>query len=104
MTGGDLFKGRIAEALVEAIFRRARFLVSRTGRESQFQRVVKLGADDFLPDFLLRKAITRGDGQRPLHRLIPVEVKYRRSIEAFLRDDSTALFEIVRSAWPDLYL
>lgn len=48
-------KGRIAEAFVEAIFQRAGYSVSRVGRESQVQRLVKIGTDEFLPDFLIRK-------------------------------------------------
>ena len=45
--GGELetLKGRIAEAFVEAIFRRAGYRVSPAGRESQFQRPVKIGAE-----------------------------------------------------------
>ena len=95
-------KGRIAEAFVEAIFWRAGYLVSRVGRESQVQRLVKIGADEFLPDFLIRKPVTREDGQRPLHRLIPVEVKYRRDLAGFMRRDGPKLFEKVGRAWPDL--
>ena len=53
-------KGRIAEAFVESIFRRAGYTVSRVGRESQVHRLVKLGADEFLPDFLVRKRVARG--------------------------------------------
>ena len=68
----DHLKGRVAEALLEAIFRRAGYLVSRVGRESQLHRLVKIGVDEFLPDFLIRKQVDRQDGQRPLQRLIPV--------------------------------
>lgn len=95
-------KGRIAEALVEAIFRRAGYLVSRVGRESQLQRLVKVGVDEFLPDFLIRKPVDRESGQRPLHRLIPLEVKYRHDIAAFLQAYGCELFEKVAPAWPDL--
>lgn len=95
-------KGRIAEAFVEAIFRRAGFVVSRTGRESQFHRLVKQGGDEFLPDFLVRKPVGRPDGQRPLHQLVPVEVKYRRDLAAFLRGEVGALVERLAPHWPDL--
>lgn len=95
-------KGRIAEALVEVIFRRAGYLVSRVGRESQLQRLVKIGADEFLPDFLIRKRIDRETGERPLHRLIPVDVKYRHDVAAFLQVYGWELFEKVAPAWPDL--
>jgi hypothetical protein len=97
-------KGRIAEAFVEAIFRRAGYFVSRVGRESQVQRLIKVGSDEFLPDFLIRKSLVREAGQRPLHKLIPVEVKYRRDVDRFLRIYGRDLFERVRPAWPDLYV
>jgi hypothetical protein len=95
-------KGRIAEAFVEAIFRRAGYLVSRIGRESQLQRLIKIGVDEFLPDFLIRKPVSRGNEQRPLHRLIPIEVKYRHDVDGFLRTCGRDLFERVAPAWPDL--
>lgn len=95
-------KGRIAEAFVEAIFQRAGYRVSRVGRESQVQRLVKVGSDEFLPDFLIRKSLNRETGQRPLHKLIPVEVKYRHDVEWFLRRYGRDLFEKVAPAWPDL--
>jgi dihydrodipicolinate reductase len=46
-------KGRIGEALVEGILREARFKVSRLGRESQVQQLLKTGSSEFLPDFLI---------------------------------------------------
>jgi len=95
-------KGRVAEALVESIFRRAGYLVSRVGRESQLQRLVKIGTDEFLPDFLVRKPVKADAGQRPLQRLIPVEVKYRRDVDGFLQVYGWQLFEKVSPAWPDL--
>jgi hypothetical protein len=95
-------KGRVAEALVEAMFQRAGYLVSRVGRESQLQRLVKIGADEFLPDFLIRKTVSPESGERPLHRLIPVDVKYRHDVDAFLQVYGWQLFEKVSPAWPDL--
>jgi hypothetical protein len=95
-------KGRIAEAFVESIFRRAGYVVSRVGRESQVHRLVKLGADEFLPDFLVRKAVARGTTERPLHRLVPIEVKYRHDVPAFLRHSGKDLLAQVAQNWPDL--
>jgi hypothetical protein len=102
--GGEIetLKGRIAEAFVEAIFRRAGYRVSRSGRESQFQRMVKVGHDSFLPDFLLHKPAGQTPTGRPLHRLIPVEVKYRASVEEFLRAHGDDLLAQVGSQWPEL--
>jgi hypothetical protein len=95
-------KGRVAEAFVEAIFRRAGYLVSRVGRESQFQRLVKIGVDEFLPDFLLRKPVGENLSGRWLHRLVPVEVKYRASVEEFLGRHGDELLTRVGGQWPEL--
>jgi hypothetical protein len=97
-------KGRIAEAIVEAIFRRAGYVVSRSGRETQVQRLLKIGGDAFLPDFLIRKPVNRDGTARPLHRLVPIEVKYRRYVDAFLRRHGRELFNGIAHHWPDLYL
>lgn len=95
-------KGRVAEAFVEAIFQRAGFRVTRAGRESQFPRLVKIGADEFLPDFLLRKPVSETPTGRPLHRLIPVEVKYRASVEESLQRHGDDLLTRVGEQWPEL--
>ena len=95
-------KGRIAEALVEAIFRRAGYIVSRVGRESQVHRLVKIGGDEFLPDFLVRKAIHRDEAGRPLHRLMPLEVKYRRDVPVFLERWGRELFTKISAQWPEV--
>jgi hypothetical protein len=99
----DFLKGRIAEALVEMMFRRAGYAVSRTGRESQVQRLFKSGRDEFLPDFMIRRAVERPGSERPLHQLIPIEVKYRRDIERFLHVEA-ADFRVHSRKWPGLYL
>jgi hypothetical protein len=98
----DSLKGRIAEALVEAMFQRAGFRVTRAGRESQFSRMVKVGSDEFLPDFLLRKPGGETPGGRLLHHLIPVEVKYRASVEEYLGRYGDELRTQVGEQWPEL--
>lgn len=97
-------KGRIAEALVEGIFRRAGYFVSRCGRESQVERLLKVGGDEFLPDFLIRKAVNRPGSERPLHRLVPIEVKYRQNVPTFLRLHGAEFLGEAASQWPDLYV
>jgi hypothetical protein len=87
-------KGRIAEAFVESIFRRAGYRVSRAGRESL--------KGEFLPDFLVRRAVDRPDGQRTLHQLVPVEVRYRRKLGVFLQERGAALVKRLAPHWPDL--
>jgi hypothetical protein len=61
-----------------------------------------MGADEFLPDFLVRKRVARGTSDRPLHKLVPIEVKYRHDVSAFLRNSGKDLFVQVARSWPDL--
>ena len=44
-----------------------------------------------MPDFLLHKPAGETPTGRPRHRLIPVEVKYRASVEEFLRSHGDEL-------------
>ncbi len=99
----NALKGRIAEALVENILRRAGYQVSRLGRESQIHRLLKIGDDDFLPDFLVWKKVDRPDSERLLHRLLMIEVKYRANLAEYLRRDADAVFSQVREQWPELH-
>jgi len=96
-------KGRLAEALVESIFRQAGYTVSRIGRESQVQRLVMVGSDHFAPDFLVWKPLA-GSSTPDLHQLLTVEVKYRRNLTAFLSLDAQELVDEARRRWPSLYL
>jgi hypothetical protein len=82
---------------------RAGYDVSRSGRESQIPRLFKDGKDEFLPDFMVRKAVERSGSERPLHQLIPIEVKYRYDISRFLHLEAAEFFEGARR-WPDLCL
>jgi len=94
-------KGRIAEALVENIFHLAGYRVARIGRESHVGRLVKQGADEFLPDFLAWK---RAKGREDeLHRLVPVEVKYRTDLAEFLRRSGAEILSAAKQQWPSLY-
>jgi hypothetical protein len=92
-------KSRIAEALVESIFRRARCSVHPFGVEHAPLRV---GREDFSPDFVVRLGANGG----PSHEIL-VEVKYRPSIEQFVSVENQrgerSVFELARRQWPDLY-
>ena len=99
----DHLKGRIAEALVEGMFMRAGYAVSRTGRESDLPGLFTSGTERFLPDFMMRKAVSRPGSDRPLHELVPVEVKYRYDIARFLRLHASEFF-LRAKRWPGLYL
>ena len=102
-TESSVLKGRIAEAFVENILRRAGYRVSRLGRETQVQRLLKINDDEFLPDFLAWKAVPSPGVDRRLHRLLMIEVKYRSSLAEYLRRDGHTVFAQVSEQWPELY-
>ncbi|HET7876052.1 MAG TPA: hypothetical protein VFN71_11090 [Methylomirabilota bacterium] len=97
-------KGRIGEAFVENILRRAGYRVARVGRESQIHRLVKIGTDEFLPDFLIWKPAEHGPAGERLHRLMTVEVKYRANIPEWLRWFDRERLAAVAGQWPEHYL
>jgi hypothetical protein len=90
-------KSRIAEALVESIFRRARYQLQpfRAGNMP-----LRFGREDFSPDF---RACLEEDGERELL----IEVKYRPSIEQFISVENQrgerSIFLMARRQWPSLY-
>lgn len=104
--GGEIegLKARIAEAFVESIFRRAGYRVSLGGREGPSPRRVKVGLDEFVPDFLLHKPAGETPAGRARHRLVPIEVKYRESVEEFLGSHGPDLPSTLREQWPELCL
>jgi len=94
-------KGRIGEALVENIFHLAGYRVARLGRESDVQRLLKEGHDDFSPDFLVWKPVTGTPGA---FWLLNVEVKYRSDLaDFFLRFGGAEKLANAKQRWPDLY-
>jgi len=92
-------KSRIAEALVESIFRRARYEITRLTREAMPLRV---GREDFSPDFRVARELESGDLREFL-----VEVKYRPAIEQYLSVENQrgdkSIFLMARHKWPNLY-
>jgi hypothetical protein len=92
-------KSRIAEALVESIFRRARCSIHPFSAEPTPLRV---GREDFSPDFVVRLGANGGPGLEIL-----VEVKYRPSIEQFVSVENQrgerSVLELARRQWPSLY-
>jgi hypothetical protein len=98
-------KGRMAEALVESIFRRAGYRVARVGRESHVHELVKVGRGDFSPDFLVWKQVPSNGAAEPvlLHRLLALEVKYRSNLPEFVRTRIDSLVAQVGDQWPELY-
>ncbi|MBM3221879.1 MAG: hypothetical protein FJZ38_24960 [Candidatus Rokubacteria bacterium] len=89
-------KSRIAEALVESIFRRARYTVE----PHRDPMPLRLGREDFSPDF----SIHRAPNGRDQHALI--EVKYRSSVDQFISVENQrgdrSVFVSARRQWPEL--
>lgn len=91
-------KSRIAQALVESIFRRARYDVS------PFQTNparLRFGREDFSPDFRVSHRLNGSEREYLL------EVKYRPSAEQFISVENQrgdrSIFQIMRRNWPALY-
>jgi hypothetical protein len=92
-------KSRIAEALVESIFRRARYEITPfRGSASP----LRFGREDFSPDFRVTQANTDGTDRDFL-----LEVKYRPSVEQFISVENQrgerSIFLLARRQWPLLY-
>jgi hypothetical protein len=96
-------KGRMAEALVEAIFRRAWYTVARVGRETQMPALMRAGRTEFMPDFVVWRALDEPSlGHHP-YRLLAIEVKYRADLADYLRRASPSRSPEVARQWPELY-
>jgi hypothetical protein len=92
-------KSRIAEALVQAIFRRARYEIAPfRGTTSP----LRFGREDFSPDF--RATQTNPEA---VDRNFLIEVKYRPSVEQFISVENQrgerSIFLLARRQWPALY-
>jgi hypothetical protein len=99
----SLLKGRMAEALVEAVFKRAKYTVARVGRETQMPALVRSGRGEFMPDFVVWRALDEPSLGHHSYRLLAIEVKYRGDLEDYLRRDSPSRSAEVAQQWPELY-
>ena len=98
----DLYetKSRISEALVESIFRRARYELAsyRLGNASP----LRFGREDFSPNFSVTAAEENGTSEEFL-----VVVKYRPYIDQFISLENkrgpSSVFMLARRHWPTLY-
>ena len=90
-------KSRVAEALVESIFRRARYQITPF-RSDAFP--LRFGREDFSPDFRVSSA---SEGATEFL----VEVKYRPSAYQFVSVENQrgdrSIFHMARRQWPNLY-
>jgi len=99
----SLLKGRMAEALVEAVFKRARYTVARVGRETQMPALVRSGHTEFMPDFVVWRALDEPSLGHHSYRLVAIEVKYRADLADYLCRDSPSRSAEVAQQWPELY-
>ena len=92
-------KSRIAEALTESIFRRARYDVAPHRTQAS---PLRFGREDFSPDFRVSQASPEGGNRDFL-----VEVKYRPSVEQFISVENQrgerSILLMARRQWPSLY-
>ncbi len=93
-------KSRIAEALVESIFRRARYQI-RPFRNNT--NPLRFGREDFSPDF---RVTSEAEGENGGGEFL-VEVKYRPSAYQFVSVENQrgerSIFYMARRQWPNLY-
>jgi hypothetical protein len=99
----SLLKGRMAEALVEGIFKRAQYTVARVGRETQMPALIRTGRAEFMPDFVVWRALDEPSLGHHSYRLLTIEVKYRADLEEYLRHGSPSRSPEAAQQWPELY-
>jgi hypothetical protein len=102
-------KGRLAETLVESIFRRALYRMTRFGRESDPRGILRLGRDeDFVPDFLALKGDLARRDAPGVYQTFTIEVKYRADLDRYLglqqRGGENSPLAKSKSKWPNLYV
>jgi len=86
----DLLKGRMAEALVEGIFKRAQYTVARVGHETEMPSPIRSGRRDFVPDFVVWRPLDEPSLGHHSYRLLAVEVKYRADLAGYLLNSEQA--------------
>lgn len=94
-------KGRMSEALVEGIFKRAQYMVARVARETQVSALMRTGHG--VPDFVVWKALDDPSLGHRSYRLLAIEVKYCARLEDHLGRDAAPRSPEVALQWPELY-
>jgi hypothetical protein len=93
-------KSRIAEALVESIFRRALYGIAPHRREGAGS-ALRVGRDDLSPDFRVRMDDAEGTREFPVH------VRYHPQIDQFLAMETQrgerSVLRLALRHWPDLH-
>ena len=97
----NLLKGRMAEALVEGIFKRAQYMVARVARETQVSALMRTG--QAVPDFVVWKALDEPSLGHRSYLLLAIEVKYCANLDDHLRREAPVRSPEVALQWPELY-
>lgn len=97
----NLLKGRMSEALVEGIFKRAQYMVARVARETQVSARLRTGQS--VPDFVVWKSLDEPSLGHRSYLLLAIEVKYCARVEDHLRREAPARSPEVALQWPELY-
>jgi len=97
----DLLKGRMSEALVEGIFKRARYMVARVARETQVSPLMRTGQS--VPAFVVWKSLDEPSLGHRSYLLLAIEVKYCANLEDHLGRAAPARSPEVALRWPELY-
>jgi hypothetical protein len=96
-------KGRIAQALVEGIFRRAGYQIGVVGGDRRNGHAPRATDAGLLPDLLVWKPAAGSSAERPHHRLVALQVRYRGDVERAVPRDSARLAPGI-AQWADLHL
>jgi hypothetical protein len=94
-------KGRMSEALVEGIFKRAQYMVARVARETQVSALMRTGRS--VPDFVVWKALDEPSLGHRSYLLLAIEVKYCANLADYLRRETPTRSPEVALQWPELY-
>lgn len=97
----NLLKGRMSEALVEGIFKRAQYMVARVARETQVSALMRTGQS--VPDFVVWKALDEPSLGHRSYLLLAIEVKYCPDLDDYLLRETPARSPEVALQWPELY-
>ena len=98
-----LLKGRMAEALVEAIFKRAGYTVARVGHEAPIPAVGSAACCGFTPGFVVWRALDEPSLGHRSYLLLAIEVKYCANLDDHLRREAPVRSPEVALQWPELY-
>jgi hypothetical protein len=91
-----------ARGLVDRLLCRAGYRTAWLAGRREDRGGIRIGREEFGPDFLAWKHVPVPGSGEPLQRLLTVEVHYRADVDEFLDRVGKALFPHVAQRWPEL--